>query len=101
LVVDGDRRAEVAESGETPEILPRSFPGHEILTPRERVVLAQIVNGLSSKEIARLLGISQRTVEFHRANIMAKLGARNSVDLVRKVLFAPVADQLSESRGGN
>jgi DNA-binding CsgD family transcriptional regulator len=33
-----------------------------------------------------LLAISPRTVEFHRANIMQKLGAKNTVDLVRKVL---------------
>jgi DNA-binding CsgD family transcriptional regulator len=56
------------------------------LTPRERVTLAQIVRGASSKETARTLGISPRTVEFHRANIMQKLGARKTVDLVRRVL---------------
>jgi DNA-binding CsgD family transcriptional regulator len=50
------------------------------------VTLAQIVRGASSKEAGRLLGISPRTVEFHRANIMEKLGAKNTVDLVRRVL---------------
>jgi two-component system, LuxR family, response regulator FixJ len=56
------------------------------LTPRERVALAQIVRGASSKEAARRLGISPRTVEFHRANVMQKLGAKNTADLVRRVL---------------
>jgi DNA-binding CsgD family transcriptional regulator len=43
--------------------------------------LAQIVRGASSKEAAQALGIAPRTVEFHRENIMRKLGAKNTVDL--------------------
>jgi DNA-binding CsgD family transcriptional regulator len=64
----------------------KAFPGHHALTPRERVVLAQIVRGHSNREAARILGVSPRTVEFHRGNIMKKLGAKNSADLVRKAL---------------
>ena len=56
------------------------------LTPRERAVLAHTVAGASSKEAAQRLGISPRTVEFHRANILQKLGAKNTVDLMRIVL---------------
>jgi DNA-binding CsgD family transcriptional regulator len=67
-------------------VLSKPFPGHTLLTSRERVALAQIVRGASSKEAARMLGISPRTVEFHRANVMRKLGARNTADLVRRVL---------------
>jgi DNA-binding CsgD family transcriptional regulator len=66
--------------------LPTPFPGHELLTPRERVILAHIVKGTTSKEAARLLGVSPRTVEFHRANLMRKLDAKNTVDLVGKIL---------------
>ena len=68
------------------DILSKPFPGHKSLTPRERVALGQIVSGSSSKEAARRLGISPRTVEFHRANVMRKLGAKNTADLVRRVL---------------
>jgi DNA-binding CsgD family transcriptional regulator len=50
------------------------------------------VRGASSKEAARRLGISPRTVEFHRANIMRKLGARNTADLLRCVLEELAAD---------
>jgi FixJ family two-component response regulator len=60
----------------------------DLLTQRERLILAQVVHGASSKQIARKLGVSPRTVEFHRANIMKKYGARNSAELVRKVLSA-------------
>jgi DNA-binding CsgD family transcriptional regulator len=66
--------------------LSASFRGKELLTLREKVVLAQILKGASSKAAARKLGISPRTVEFHRANIMAKLGAKNLVELTRLVL---------------
>jgi DNA-binding CsgD family transcriptional regulator len=68
------------------DILSKPFPGHKSLTLRERMALAQIVMGASNKEAARRLGISPRTVEFHRANIMRKLGAKNTADLVRRVL---------------
>lgn len=59
------------------------------LTKREAEVLDQIVGAASNKETARHLGISQRTVEVHRAHIMAKLNAKNAADLVRIVLSAP------------
>ncbi len=56
------------------------------LTRREGEVLNQIAAGKSSKETARELGVSPRTVETHRARIMAKLKARNAADLVRIAL---------------
>ena len=64
------------------------FPGREPLTRREREVLEQFASGASNKEAGRHLGISPRTIEDHRANIMRKLGARNATDLIRMVLTA-------------
>jgi FixJ family two-component response regulator len=64
----------------------REFPGHHLLTPREREVLAEIAAGASNKEAGRRLGISPRTIEVHRARIMDKLRAKNAADLVRIVL---------------
>ena len=49
-------------------------------------VLEQFTAGASNKEAGRHLGISPRTIEDHRANIMKKLGARNAADLVRIVM---------------
>lgn len=62
------------------------FPGRDLLTRRERDVLAQVARGASNKEAGRRLGISPRTIEVHRARIMDKLGARNAADLMRIVL---------------
>ena len=67
-------------------ILAAEFPGHDLLTPREREVLAQIARGASNKEAGRHLGISPRTIEVHRARVMEKLGAKNAADLVRIVM---------------
>jgi DNA-binding NarL/FixJ family response regulator len=53
------------------------------LTPREREVFHMVVEGRTSKEIAAKLGISTKTAENHRANVLDKLGARNTADVVR------------------
>jgi len=45
-------------------------------------------SGASNKEAGRHPGISPRTIEDHRANIMKKLGARNAADLIRIVMTA-------------
>jgi DNA-binding NarL/FixJ family response regulator len=53
------------------------------LTAREREVFHMVVEGRTSKEIAAKLGISTKTAENHRANVLAKLDARNTADVVR------------------
>src|ERR1700688_1293082 len=78
------RQAEVTAS----RITSLHFPGREPLTRREREVLEQFTAGASNKEAGRTLGISPRTIEDHRANIMKKLGAKNAADLVRIVMTA-------------
>jgi len=56
------------------------------LTPREREVAAHLMQGLTSKEIGRALGISHRTVEIHRARLMRKYRAATTAELVQKLL---------------
>lgn len=56
------------------------------LTPREREVASQLLEGLTSKEIARRLGLSHRTVEIHRANLMRKYQTGTTAALVQKLL---------------
>ena len=55
----------------------------KVLTPREREVLDGLAQGLPNKTIAYDLGISPRTVEIHRANLMTKLGVRSLSDALR------------------
>lgn len=62
-----------------PADLPLSL---DALTPRERQVLPLVAEGLSSKEIARQLGISPKTVEIHRTNIIRKLEVKSSRELI-------------------
>jgi two-component system, LuxR family, response regulator FixJ len=59
---------------------------YALLTKREQEVLAQILEGLNTKLIARQLAISVRTAEHHRAAIMQKMQARNISQLVRMAL---------------
>jgi len=58
------------------------------LTPREREVMALVVAGLLNKQIAHELATAERTIKFHRAHIMQKMGAESLAALVR------MADQL-------
>ena len=55
----------------------------ESLTPREREVMGHVVDGKANKVIAIDLGLSERTVEIHRANVMEKMGARSVAHLVK------------------
>ncbi len=77
---------QIRERDESTAVLSPAIRGYYQLTRREREVLAQIAAAASNKETARNLGISPRTVEIHRGRIMHKLGAKNSVDLMRIVM---------------
>ena len=56
------------------------------LTPREREVAAQVMQGRTSKEIGKALQISHRTVEIHRARLMRKYAAATTAELVQKLI---------------
>ena len=62
------------------------------LSNRERDVLQGLVRGLANKQIAFDLGISPRTVEIYRANLMTKMQASSLSDLVRMALIANILD---------
>ncbi|MBP6006397.1 MAG: response regulator transcription factor [Rhodoferax sp.] len=55
------------------------------LSPREREVLDELVRGHYNKNIADHLGITPRTVEFHRANIFEKMGVSSAIELAHKL----------------
>jgi len=58
------------------------------LTPREGEVLTRVANGMTSQQIAEQLGMSVKTVQAHRANVMEKLGLSDVTQLVRFALRA-------------
>lgn len=68
------------------EDLSARRPVRAELTPREREVAAFVMDGLTSKEIGKLLGISPRTVEIYRARLMRKYRAHSTPDLVHRLL---------------
>ena len=81
-----DRGAPGRQRATDPEIRGRL----ELLTPREREVLEQLVIGRSNKGIARELAISPRTVEIHRARVMEKMRAESLSQLVRMAFAAGI-----------
>lgn len=58
------------------------------LTKRQLQIVKMIARGMSSKEIALQLGLSNRTVEVHRYNILRKTNSKNSITAIQKVLLS-------------
>jgi DNA-binding NarL/FixJ family response regulator len=69
----------------SPVIPQESLVGSDAdpLTPRQREVLRLVAEGLSAKQIAGILNISTKTVEFHKAAVMERLGVRSTAQLTR------------------
>jgi two-component system response regulator FixJ len=84
LKQDAENRSTVARRAEVQHRL-------ESLTPRERQVMDMVVDGAANKIIAIDLGLSERTVEIHRAKVMEKMGARSVAHLVK--LHLTLTDQ--------
>jgi two-component system response regulator FixJ len=76
-----------AQNRESVDRLADLTAREQSLTPREREVLVLVVDGKANKVIAIDLGLSERTVEIHRANVMEKMGARSVAHLVKMHLM--------------
>jgi DNA-binding NarL/FixJ family response regulator len=72
---------------------PRASHGPDALSEREREVLVLVVDGLTNKEIAARLTISERTAKFHVASILAKLGVASRAAAVRVALERRLVDR--------
>lgn len=85
-IVAGAIRLHLAALTTRPPAPDEPFPGQtDALTPRERDVLAGLLEGDGNKEIGRRLGISHRTVEIHRGRVLAKLNATSPIELLRRL----------------
>jgi PAS domain S-box-containing protein len=60
------------------------------LSKRERLIIRNLIDGKTSKEIARILDMSPRTVEAHRSRLLSKFGAANVVELMTRLGSSPV-----------
>ena len=89
LTTDAQRRDELAKH----EVIRERF---DSLTPREREVLNLVTQGKANKVMAGRLGISQRTVEIHRARVMEKMGAASLAHLVRMMLDLKIPGTTSD-----
>jgi DNA-binding NarL/FixJ family response regulator len=65
------------------DVLERGAEAESELTPREEEIVKMVAEANTSREIAEMLHLSEKTVENHRANAMKKLGMRDRVELVR------------------
>jgi DNA-binding NarL/FixJ family response regulator len=83
-VMKGGKYFNPTVSGIVLEDLANPDPEEEALTPREKEVLKLVCQGMSNYQIASELFISIRTVEKHRVNVLRKMQAVNTADLVRK-----------------
>ena len=66
-----------------------SRPMNAPLTAREREIAARVITGLTSKQIARDLNVSHRTVEAHRLRLMRKLDVNSTGELIARILGMP------------
>jgi len=81
-------------------VIPDENAGARVarLTPREREVLIGLIEGGTNKSIGRKLGISPRTVELHRAQVMNRLNASSLTELVQIALAAGITAPIGVSR---
>ena len=85
-IVDHIDEAEAVLSHRSPDGAKADDPPVEALTAREHDVLALLADGLSNRDIAARLDISEHTVKFHLASIFGKLGASTRTEAVQRGL---------------
>lgn len=90
-MIDAVQRAIAHRPEAAAPAAPELAARYRTLTPREREVMALVVEGKANKVIGMELGLSQRTVELHRSHVMEKMHARSLAALVRMALAMDAA----------
>lgn len=85
-------RKAISEAGTGPQRNPAELFG-AALTMRQREVLQLVAEGKSNKEIAAVLNVSIKTVDYHKARIMDELGLRTTAELTRYAIEHGISDQ--------
>ena len=84
VAAGGQFLSSTADAGVMQERIDAGVEGpHDPLTPREMDVVKLIAEAYTNRQIAEILKVSEKTVESHRGNVLAKLGMRDRVELVR------------------
>lgn len=84
--MESDQARGMVEELEALREMAERGPGSESLTPREKEVLALLSEGLSARQMARRLDLSERTINTHVANVYRKLAVSNRVQAVRQAI---------------
>ncbi|MDY3978593.1 MAG: LuxR C-terminal-related transcriptional regulator [Tidjanibacter sp.] len=82
LIGHSKRRLSLVKAASQPLLKPDISSCRNLLSLREKEILAMICHGLSNREIADRLSLSKRTVDHHRANILTKTASNNTAELV-------------------
>jgi len=88
IELDQTLRAKAAQTADAVQRLSR-------LTPREREIMQFVVKGMSNKQMAAQLQLSEKTIEVHRGNVMRKTAAESVAELVRLSMSAPAPEKTS------
>jgi FixJ family two-component response regulator len=83
-----DQHAQTLKAEAAQEEIRRRY---DVLSPREREVMAQVITGMVNKQTANKLGVTEKTVKAHRARVMQKMRARSVPDLVRMADHCPIS----------
>lgn len=83
---------EVYRSPEFEERIKEAKEMRKLISAKDREVLRRLTTGEANRDIAHAMGLSEKTVEYHRSNILKKLGARSMFEATRRALHLGIID---------
>lgn len=95
VLVDGVRKVLSGEKFRSPEYdqeIKKALEMRKLISAKDREVLRRLTLGEANRDIAQAMGLSEKTVEYHRSNILKKLGARSMFEATRRALHLGLID---------